>query len=97
MRAGRILATCPDDSIRDGDAAIKHGLAACGLKSWKSGDCIDILAAGYAEAGDFAAAIRWQEKAVSLAGSDIEKAEYTARLELYRAGKPYRSSQGTSK
>jgi hypothetical protein len=60
------------------------------LTSWKNAAYLDTLAAAYAEAGDFAAAIKWQEKAASLVFSDKEKVDYGSRLTLYQAGKPCR-------
>jgi len=43
----------------------------------------------YAASGNFAEAVRWQEKAVELA-AEHEKADYQSRLDLYRAGRPFR-------
>ena len=49
---------------------------------------LDILAAAYAESGDFAKAREWEEKAIELAPKEI-KQDYRDRLELYKQGKPY--------
>ena len=64
---------------------------ACELSKWKNTDYIDTLAAAYAEAGDFDAAVKWQTKAIEL-GSFDPKLKQTSqeRLELYRAHKPCR-------
>ena len=51
---------------------------------------IDTLAAAYAEAGDFDAAVKWQSRAIELAGDPKEKDDDRTRLELDRAKKPYR-------
>ena len=48
-------------------------------------------AVAYAAAGQFAEAMQWQEKALELCG-ESENADYRSRLELYRAGQPYRES-----
>ena len=54
----------------------------------KDGLMLDTLAAAYAEAGNFAEAIQWQQKAVELLDS-VYKAGAQERLELYRQGRPY--------
>jgi hypothetical protein len=58
------------------------------MKCWSA----DILAAAYAELGDFNTAIRLQTVAIKYAG-EVDKMEWQDRLELYRAGKPYREEQ----
>jgi len=50
---------------------------------------MDTLAAAYAEAGDFDAAVKWQQKALAII-ADSYKPECRTRLELYKSGKPYR-------
>ena len=84
-----LLATCPDAKYRNGLQAVEHATKACELSSWKNLGTLDTLAAAYAEAGDFEKAVEWQTKAVSMA-SESEKSSYQSRLDLYRAGKPYR-------
>lgn len=83
-----LLATCPDDAVRDGEAAVKHARKACELAAWKSAACIDTYAAGLAEKGDFAEAVTWQEKALAVASE--EKAVYEEHLKSFKAGKPWR-------
>ena len=62
------------------------------MTDWKDADYLDTLAAAYAEAGDFDAAVKWQEKALGLLAKDDEqnRKDFDARLTLYRAKKPYR-------
>ena len=84
-----LLATCPDESVRDGDKAVSDATKACQLTKWKSPEWIDTLAAANAEAGDFAKAIEWLNKAIETAPED-QKAGYRSRIALYRAGKPLR-------
>ena len=57
----------------------------------------DTLAAAYAEAGNFAKAIEFEEKALSLPGSEAYKDDFKRRLELYRSGKPYRENPSEKK
>ena len=84
-----LSATSPDAKYRDGKRAVESATTACALSQWKDPTQLDALAAAYAEAGDFAAAVTWQEKAAALAPGD-QKEDYRSRRELYRGGKPYR-------
>ena len=84
-----LLATSNDSSLRDGSEAVRwaeHCARAVG-----QGDpvVLNTLAAAYAEAGDLDEAVRWQARAVEVAPVD-EKADFLSRLELYKAGSPYR-------
>jgi RNA polymerase sigma factor (sigma-70 family) len=92
LAQARIWATCPNAKFRDGEQALKSATRACELTHWKDADAIDILAAAYAETGDFDKAVKWQTKANAMfifAGSDdIEQGE--ACLKLYEQKTPYR-------
>ena len=84
-----LLATCPDSRYRDGQGALSNARRACDLWGWKDFNALAALAASYAEAGQFTAAVDWQTTAISLAPAGA-KADLRSRLELYQAGKPYR-------
>jgi tetratricopeptide (TPR) repeat protein len=88
----RCEATCPDESVRDGPRAVKRATKACELTDWKYPEYLDTLAAACAENGDFGHAVGFQKKALLIA-SQIEKAEFEARLELYKNHKPYREKK----
>jgi tetratricopeptide (TPR) repeat protein len=86
-----ILATCPDDSIRDGTKAIELATRACDLSKWKNYHTLDTLAAAYAEMGNFEEALKWQNKLFELVGGGKElNKDLARRLRLYEEGKPCR-------
>jgi tetratricopeptide (TPR) repeat protein len=86
-----ILATCPDRAFRDGPRGVQEGTMACELTHWKSPECLDALAAAYAEAGDYESAVKWQARAVGLLPmGDKTRAIYRRRMFIYEARHPYR-------
>jgi tetratricopeptide (TPR) repeat protein len=84
-----LLATCPDEKIRDGAKAVEEGTRACELSAWNQPQIIDTLAAAYAECGKFDESVKWQQKAVDLA-TDRDRQDLRKRLELFKSKKPYR-------
>jgi tetratricopeptide (TPR) repeat protein len=85
-----LLATCPDPNFRDGKRAVELATRACELTEWKNAYTLGTLAAAFAELGDFAKAVEWQEKANRLYADPAERAKGEARLKLYQNHKPYR-------
>ena len=88
-----ILATHEDAEIRDGAEAVRLAERACGLVDNRVPILLDSLAAAYAEVGQFAKAVKTAEKAIQLAqkAGKTESAEgIRARMELYKAKRPYR-------
>ena len=92
-----LWATCPDDRYRDGKRAVESATRACKLTEWKEAFPLSTLAAAYAESGDFDAAIKCQDKAQAMYLDDKDREKGLARLELYKAHRPYQgvSSNGT--
>jgi tetratricopeptide (TPR) repeat protein len=90
-----IRATSPDAKYRDGRRAVEDATRACELSEWKSPRSLGTLAAACAEAGDFAAAVKWEEKSLALFQDESERTKARSRLDLYRAGKPYRTQPTT--
>jgi len=87
-----VLATSPDDGLRNGTEAVRLGERACELTHYDEPLFIGTLAAAYAESGRFPEAATTAEKAEQLATSagltDVA-AKNRQLLELYRAGKSY--------
>jgi tetratricopeptide (TPR) repeat protein len=89
-----LLATSPEDSIRDGRRAIELAKKACELTEWKEPHIVSTLAAAYAEAGDFEQARTYSGKAVESAENAPEiRAQLQQELESYKAEKPWREKQ----
>ncbi len=84
-----LLATCPDDALRNGELAVEHGTKACLFTHYANPAYIDTLAAAYAEAGDFDSAVKWQKEAIRLDNGTFA-VDFQKRLRLFEAGKPYR-------
>jgi len=90
--AAWLRATCPVKRYRDGTKAVANATTACELSGWKDSAFIDTLAAACAEAGDFPAAMKWQERAIDLAAKKSDKLDMRHRLDLYEEGRPYRET-----
>jgi tetratricopeptide (TPR) repeat protein len=88
-----LLATTPDDSVRNGSEAIKAALVACELNKYKNPADMKALAAAYAETAQFELAIGWQEKAIQVSAT-AEKPLEEKVLEQYRDKLPYREMPG---
>jgi len=89
-----VLATSPDDHLRDAPRALDLATQACELTDYDKAHILSTLAAAYAESGDFETAIKWSAKAVEL-GSDDEETDEQLRQELesYHQEKPWRERQ----
>lgn len=87
-----VLATSPDDAIRDAKRSIELGTKACELTEYKEAHILSTLASGYAESGDFETAIRWSTKAVELGEGEM-KEQLRKELESYQQKMPWREKQ----
>jgi tetratricopeptide (TPR) repeat protein len=86
-------ATAQEDRARNGKKAVADAKRALELAgSDDDPTMFATLAAAYAEAGDFTNAVKWQSRAVQLAPSAAQKADWQARLELYRNRQAYRDN-----
>ncbi len=87
-----ILATHPDERVRNGPEAVALAERACALTQSSVPVYLSTLAAAYAELGRFDDAIRTAEQAVALAearGLTNIARRNTELLQLYQAGKPF--------
>jgi tetratricopeptide (TPR) repeat protein len=86
-----LLATCPEDSLRDGKRALAHATSACALTQWKAAGPLSTLAAAHAECGDFPQAREWEARAIQAGFPDkADQEQARMRLKMYQAGKTYR-------
>ena len=88
-----VLATCSDDSIRNGERAVLLAEDACEQTGFSFGSYVETLAAAYAEAGRFDDAVRTQEKAESLYSED-DLRDWGFLKKLYESRKAFRQPQG---
>lgn len=90
-----ILATHPDNALRDGAKALQLAINICKLTNNRAPRYLDTLAAASAETGRFDQAIAAQQQAIILAkqAGFTELAERMShRLLLYQAHQPYRDT-----
>ena len=90
-----MLATSPDESLRNGPKAVELALQANYLTEDKDPMVLDTLAAAYAEAARFPDAVKTAQRALALAetqGNKTLAANLRNELALYLAGKPFRDT-----
>ena len=91
-----VLATSPDDELRDGARAVELATVACEETEFKQAHILSTMGAAYAETGDFKAAVEWVEKGLAVAEQEqIEP--LTKELESYRKEKPWREQLSEGK
>jgi tetratricopeptide (TPR) repeat protein len=86
-----LLASCPEEKLRDGKQAVELAAKACELTRQRNPDYLAVLAAAHAEVGQFQDALKLQRQA-------LEDAEYARdhgaegkrRLQLFEDARPYR-------
>ena len=96
-----VLATSPNDSVRNGKRAVELGEMAAELSEYNEAHILSTLAAAFAEVGDFPKAIEWSTKSVDLGSGTKEEEEHAQldqlkkELDSYKAGKAWREKQET--
>jgi tetratricopeptide (TPR) repeat protein len=87
-----MLATCPDNSLRDGNRAVALAQSAVQLSGDKVPEILDTLAAAYAEAGRFPEAIATARQAAALSAEQNKNPLTDAiqnQLKLFEVNTPY--------
>ena len=84
-----VLATSPDDKLRNGHRAIELATEACKQTEYKLAYILSTLAAAYAETGDFQTAVKWSSKAVEIGDKEHDES-LKKELQSYKAKKPWR-------
>jgi tetratricopeptide (TPR) repeat protein len=84
-----LYAACPDAKYRDGNRAYNLAMKACQLSQWQEPGPISALAAAYAELKNFAKAVEFAQRAITVS-QDPNQDELEKQLELYQANKPHR-------
>ncbi|MBX3443978.1 MAG: tetratricopeptide repeat protein [Planctomyces sp.] len=87
--AAWVLATSPDDSLRDGERAEALAWRACELSNWAVSSYIETLAAALAERGDFENAVKRQIEAERDMSAE-ERLTFGDLKERYRKRLPLR-------
>lgn len=88
-----ILATAPDDAVRDPARAIRISAALCESLQYQNADALDTFAAALAATGAFDEAVRRAEQAIQFArqrGDARLEARIAERLAGYRRRSPFR-------
>jgi len=93
-RLGWLLATSPEDDVRDAARAVEVGERAVRLTSRQDPLSLDTLAAAYAEAGRFNEAAATAHEALELEArrGTVDRA-LADRLSLYTSGQKFRESR----
>ena len=90
----RIKATCAESSLRDGRMAVELATRLCEISRWEDWAHVSVLAAAYAECGDWEQAEHFATVALELAPDDEKHRRHT-RVNEYRRQLPFRSSPDT--
>jgi tetratricopeptide (TPR) repeat protein len=97
-----LRATCPDAAFRDGQAAVGNALEALSIarrkgrliEDWQQRMYLRVLAAAYAETGNFDAAIETERQSLVFAITGQATATIQAHLAKYQAREPIREHRG---
>jgi tetratricopeptide (TPR) repeat protein len=90
-----LLATHPDEKVRDGPEALRLAQSACKTTDFKVPAILDTLAAAQAETGEFATATATIDKAIALAGKAGAEAllkQLESRRRQYSTRQPFREN-----
>lgn len=94
QNAAWLMATCPDQRIRNTELAMSAAKKALELTGERTAEVVETLAAATAAQGRHEEAAQLQREAIKLAGRHSHSppsqlAEFQQRLSLYQSGQPY--------
>lgn len=84
-----LLATAPDDTVRNGEKALELAKAAAEKTNYKEAHILSTLGAAYAELGNFDEALKWSNQAVELG----EKEKNDRLDDLKKEGESYKKKE----
>ena len=93
LALARLLAVSPDARSRNGREAVRLAEQVCRAREYRGPRALGVLAAAYAEAGQYDEAVRYALDALRLAtesGMDELVKQTEAQLRLFRSHRPYR-------
>lgn len=99
QNAAWLMATCPDERVRNRDLALSAAKKALELAGSRTPETVETIAAATAAMGKYKEAVKLQEEALQLAvknqADEQEVTELKQRLEIYRAGRSYIQPQAS--
>jgi tetratricopeptide (TPR) repeat protein len=84
-----ILATSPDAGLRDGKRAVELARSVDQISGGTNASVLDVLAAAYAEAGQYPEAVETARRALAASAPGGFSDSIRERLKLYQASMPY--------
>jgi tetratricopeptide (TPR) repeat protein len=84
-----LLATCPDQSLRNGNKALEFARKASEQATPNNPNIMETLAAAYAESGDFQQAQKWATEALNSTTNESDRKVVQGEIDGYKQGKPY--------
>lgn len=91
-----LLATAPEEELRDGDKSLQLATQACEVTHYRQAHILSTLASAYAELGDFTKAREWSKKSIEIA-DDSMKEQLRKELASYEKEQPWRERQEETK
>jgi tetratricopeptide (TPR) repeat protein len=93
QNAAWLMATCPDERVRNQELALSAAKKALELAGGRTPEAVETMAAATAAVGKHTEAVKLQEEAVQLAvknkADEKQLTEFKQRLEIYRTGQAY--------
>ena len=94
----RLLATCPEDALRDGPRALRLARSINEETQYRSAQALDLLACAQGAAGQYAAARDSARRAIRLAEQNGRRdwvEEFQRHLRAFEADRPFREQSVT--